>query len=40
MAEIKQLKEKKTDEIFYPVTVPEAVIFEDGRNVKEKLSSE
>jgi hypothetical protein len=32
MAEIKQLKEKKTDEIFYPVTVGEAVIFEDRTN--------
>lgn len=29
MAEIKQLKEKKTDEIFYPVTVGQGVIFED-----------
>lgn len=37
MAEIKQLKEKKTDEIFYPVTVGEAVIFEDGRSVKDKI---
>ena len=37
MAEIKQLKEKKTDEIFYPVTVGEAVIFEDGSNLKNVL---
>ena len=37
MAEIKQLKEKKTDEIFYPVTVGEAVIFEDGRSLKDKI---
>ena len=37
MAEIKQLKEKKTDEIFYPVTVGEAVIFEDGRSAKDKI---
>ncbi len=37
MAEIKQLKEKKTDEIFYPVTVGEAVIFEDGTNLKDKM---
>ena len=37
MAEIKQLKEKKTDEIFYPVTVGEAVIFEDGTNLKDIL---
>lgn len=37
MAEIKQLKEKKTDEIFYPVTVGEAVIFEDGTNLKDKI---
>lgn len=35
--QIKQLKEKKTDEIFYPVTVGEAVIFEDGRNLTETL---
>lgn len=32
MAEIKQLKEKKTDEIFYPVTVGEAVIYQDRTN--------
>lgn len=37
MAEIKQLKEKKTDEIFYPVTIGEAVIFEDGRSLKDKM---
>lgn len=37
MAEIKQLKEKKTDKIFYPVTVGDAVIFEDGTNLKEKM---
>ena len=37
MAEIKQLKEKKTDEIFYPVTVGEAVIFEDGKNLNNKI---
>lgn len=32
MAEIKQLKEKKTNETFYPVTVGEAVIYEDRTN--------
>lgn len=37
---IKQLKEKKTDEIFYPVTVPEAVIFEDEKSLKDKMTSE